>query len=76
MPTHFFGDTLKRHLCQLWNLFIEYPNEDLLQQSDGINAAFRRGTYHCDIAIIFTYVFMEFLIDPVGMIFGARNAPS
>jgi hypothetical protein len=75
-PPVYFGDALKRHLRQLWNLRIEYPNEDLLQHSDDINAAFRRGTYHCDIAIIFAYVFMEFLIVPVGMIFGARNAPS
>jgi hypothetical protein len=63
-------------LRQLWNLGIEYPNEDLLQHSDDINAAFRCGTYHCDIAIIFAYVFMEFLIIPVEMIFGACNAPS
>ena len=32
--------------------------------------------YLCDLAIIFAYVFMEFLIIPVGMIFGARNSPS
>ena len=32
--------------------------------------------YHPDIAIAFTYVFMEFLMIPVGMIFGAHNSPS
>ena len=75
-PPVYYGDALKRHLKQVYNLRIEYPDEDLLQHTDDINAAFRRGTYHCDMAIVFAYVFMEFLLIPVGMIFGARNSPS
>ena len=75
-PKVYYGDALPRLLKQIWNLRIEYPREDLLLHSDDINAAFRRGTYHCDVAIVFTYVFMEYLLIPIGMIFGARNSPS
>lgn len=75
-PPAYFGNAMKRHLNRIWNLRIDYPTEDLLQHSDDINAAFRRGTYHCDIGIAFAYVFLEFLLIPIGMIFGARNSPS
>jgi hypothetical protein len=32
--------------------------------------------YHPDLAIAFAYVFMEYLIIPVGQIFGSRNCPA
>ena len=32
--------------------------------------------YHPDLAIVFASVFCEFLMIPVGMIFGARNSPA
>jgi hypothetical protein len=32
--------------------------------------------YHPDLAIVFAFVFMEFLCIPVGSVFGARNSPS
>jgi hypothetical protein len=32
--------------------------------------------YHPDIAVVFAFVFMEFLCIPVGTVFGARNSPS
>lgn len=75
-PAVHFGTALRRHLERIWNLRIDHPREDLLQHGDDIDAAFRRVLYHPDIAAVFAYVFMEYLIIPVGMIFGARNSPS
>ncbi len=75
-PRVYFGTALIRHLLQIWNLRIDFPLEDILQHIDDISAAFRRLLYHPDLAIVFAYVFMEFLIIPVGMIFGSRSSPS
>jgi hypothetical protein len=32
--------------------------------------------YHPDVAVAFAYVYSEYLIVPVGQVFGSRNAPS
>ena len=74
-PVH-FGDALDRHLHHVYNMRIRYPNQDLYQHTDDINAAFRRCLYHPDLAPAFSHVFMELLIIPVGMIFGSRSSPS
>jgi hypothetical protein len=65
-----------RHLIQIWNIRIDFPLKDILQHIDDISAAFRRLIYHPDLATVFAYVFEEFLIIPVGMIFGSRSSPS
>lgn len=75
-PAVYYGQALRRHLEAIWNLRIDHPSTDLLQHSDDIEAAFRRMLYHPDLAVAFAYVFMELLIIPIGMIFGARNSPS
>ena len=75
-PPVYFGTALTRHLTQIWNMRIDFPLEDILQHIDDISAAFRRLIYHPDLAIVFAYVFEEFLIIPVGMIFGSRSSPS
>jgi hypothetical protein len=75
-PRVYFGTALIRHLTQIWNIRIDHPLEEILQHIDDISAAFRRLIYHPDLAIVFAYVFMEFLIIPVGMIFGSRSSPS
>jgi hypothetical protein len=75
-PAVHFGDALKRHLERIWNMRIDHPTEDLLQHGDDIGSAFRRVLYHPDMAVVFAYIFMEFLIIPIGTIFGARNSPS
>lgn len=48
---------------------------DILQYVDDIQSAFHRVLYHPNAGILFASVFMEFLIVPVGIIFGARNSP-
>ena len=75
-PRIHFGTALQRHLQHVYNLRIQFPTEDILQHTDDIEAAFRRMIYHPDLAIAFAYVFMEYLIIPVGQIFGSRSAPS
>jgi hypothetical protein len=76
-PPVFYGKAFHRDLTYLWNLRIEFPADDLLQDcSDDVNSAFRRVLYHPDVAAAFSCVFLYFLIIPVGMIFGARNSPS
>ena len=67
---------LSRHLTRIWRLRISHPSEDILQFADDIHAAFHRLLYHPDASIVFASVFEEFLIVPVGTIFGARNSPS
>jgi len=75
-PKVFFGSALLRHLQHVYNLRINFPTEDILQHTDDIDSAFRRMLYHPDLATAFAYVFMEYLIIPVGQIFGSRSAPS
>jgi hypothetical protein len=40
-PPVFYGTAICRHSEHIWNLRISHPNEDILQQSDDINAAFQ-----------------------------------
>ena len=75
-PAVHYAHALHRHLTYVWNLCISHPDEDLLQFIDDIQAAFRRVLYNPDAMVLFASVFMEFLILPVGTIFGARNSPS
>ena len=75
-PAIYYSSALHRHLTHIWNLRISYPRSDLLQYVDDLHAAFHRLLYHPDGMLIFAAVFMEFLILPVGTIFGARNSPS
>eukprot|EP00980_Cylindrotheca_fusiformis_P023885 scaffold11108_cov117-Cylindrotheca_fusiformis.AAC.1 len=48
----------------------------ILVHADDISSAFRRILYHPDMACAFAYVFDEFLLVPVGEVFGSRSAPS
>jgi len=75
-PPVFYGDAFQRFLRQIWRLRITHPTEPLRQHVDDIEAAFRRILYHPDMATVFAYVFQEFLIIPVGQVFGSRSAPS
>jgi hypothetical protein len=75
-PLIYYSTALHQHLTQIWNLRITYPNEDILQYCDNIQAAFHRVLYHPDAMIVFASVLQEFLIIPVGTIFGAHNSPS
>ena len=75
-PPVFYGDAFDRYILQLWQLRLTSPSLDILQHCDDIDAAFRRILYHPDLAVAFAYVFKEYLIVPVGQVFGSRSAPS
>jgi hypothetical protein len=75
-PPIFYGTALIRYLIWIWNLRISYSQEDILQHTDDISAAFRRVLYHPSMAVVFASVWNTFLVIPVGMIFGAKNSPS
>lgn len=66
---------MKRHLTHLWRLRLAHPREEIYQASDDIHAAFHRILYHPDLAIVFAHVFEEYLVIPVGVIFGGANSP-
>jgi hypothetical protein len=74
-PPITFAHAFTRHLTHLWNLWISHPTQELLQHVDDIEAAFHRIPYHPDLGICFAYVFCEFLIVPIGTIFGAGDSP-
>ena len=75
-PPVYYGSAMERILTTIWNQRLDHPKEDILLHADDIDAAFRRVLYHPDLAIVFAAVFEEYLITPVGTIFGARNSPS
>lgn len=74
-PSLFYGTALVRHLTHIWRLRLAHPRQEIYQASDDIHAAFHRILYHPDLAIVFAYVYEEFLVIPVGVIFGGGNSP-
>ena len=75
-PAIYYSTAFHRHLTRIWELRIQYPQDDILQYVDDIQAAFHRVIYHPDAMKAFASVVQEFLVLPVGSIFGARNSPS
>ena len=75
-PPIFYGTSLICYLIWLWNLRLSYPTEDILQLADDISAAFRHILYHPTLAVAFASVWENYVVIPVGTIFGARNSPS
>jgi hypothetical protein len=55
---------------------ITFPIADILQHCNNVDAAFRRVLYMPELAIAFAYVFGQYLLIPVGQVFGSRSAPS
>lgn len=75
-PPIFYGTAWTRFLTTLWRMRLTRPHEDILCHCDDIDAAFRRILYHPDLAPAFAYVLRQYLIIPVGQVFGSRSAPS
>ncbi|CAJ1945298.1 unnamed protein product [Cylindrotheca closterium] len=57
-------------------MHITRPNDPIMVHVDDIEAAFRRVLYHPDMACAFAYVYSDYLMVPVGQVFGSRSAPS
>ena len=67
---------LNRFLEWIWNLCIARPSEDILGHVDDISTAYHHILYHPVIGIMYAQVFIEFLMIPVGHIFGRWSSPS
>jgi hypothetical protein len=72
----YYSDAFQRHLVRLWRMHMARPEDNILHHCDDIDSVFQRILYHPDLALVFAYVLGPFVIVPVGMVFGARNAPS
>jgi len=75
-PPIYYASAFRRLLEWIWHLRIRHPDEDIRLIADDISAAFRWVLYHPSVAVAFATVFKQWLIIPVGLIFGARNSPS
>ncbi len=75
-PPVYYSTALMRFLVAVWRLRITYPSMDILLHADDLKSAFRRILYSPEMAVLFAYVFGQFLIIPVGQVFGSRSAPS
>jgi hypothetical protein len=75
-PPVYYSTALMRFLVAVWRLRITYPCIDILLHADDVKSAFRRILYSPEMAVLFAYVFRQYLIIPVGQVFGSRSAPS
>lgn len=75
-PPVAYGTAFIRFLQYIYNFRIDEPHEDILLNADDISSAFRRVTYNPGIAIVFASIFTDYLIIPVGQIFGSKSSPS
>ena len=75
-PPVYYGNSLTRFLIMIWSMRLARPLIDILLHCDDLEAAFRRVLCHPDMAVVFAYIFLDFLIIPVGQVFGSRSAPS
>ena len=75
-PKVYYATALKRFLTWIWRLRMDHPDGKIYLSYDDISAAFHRILYHPEIAKVYAMVFMEWLVIPAGLIFGAKNSPS
>eukprot|EP00980_Cylindrotheca_fusiformis_P026673 scaffold16874_cov129-Cylindrotheca_fusiformis.AAC.1 len=75
-PPVYYQSALHRLIARVMSMRMAQPTVPILVHADDISSAFRRILYHPDMACAFGYVFDEFLLVPVGEVFGSRSAPS
>ena len=75
-PDTFYRDCLSRILIRTYNNRISNPTEDIIKYKDDLVTAFKRVRYHPDISTAHAFVFSDYLIIPIGLVFGARDSPA
>eukprot|EP00980_Cylindrotheca_fusiformis_P008874 scaffold1899_cov112-Cylindrotheca_fusiformis.AAC.1 len=75
-PPVYYQTAFQRLLRRILQMRMSCPDVPITVHADDIASAFRRVLYHPDMACAFAYVFEEFLLVPVGEVFGSRSAPS
>ncbi|GKY94657.1 hypothetical protein MPSEU_000431100 [Mayamaea pseudoterrestris] len=74
-PKVHYGSVIPRMIKLIWNLRLDHPTEEIYMAADDISAAFRWLHYHPDIAVAFSTVLADWLVIPVGQIFGGVPCP-
>jgi hypothetical protein len=75
-PDLIYGTTWTRHLEQIWNLRISYPDLEILVFDDDVSGAFRHAKHNPDIAAAIAFVINEHLFVPTGQTFGSNTSPA
>ena len=70
-----YGSALNRHLVQIYNLRISYPQTDILLFDDDAAGAFRHVKLHPDVAAAHAYSVGQTLYVPTGSVFGSNVSP-
>ena len=76
MPPVHYQSALQRLWQRVYNLGLNHPEEDIIIYKDDLVSAFHRIHYHPDVAAAYAFVLSAYLVIPVGMVFGSRDAPS
>ena len=74
-PTVWYQTALNRILVRTYNLRAANPYVDIIVYKDDLVTAFRRVRYHPDISPAHCFILGDYLILPIGMVFGARDSP-
>jgi len=73
-PEIFYGTALLRHLTQIWNLRLTYPDDVIYLWDDDVAGAFRLVKYNPEIAAAFSAIVHNTLWIPVGQVFGGNTS--
>ena len=73
-PSITYGTALIRHLQQIWNLRITYPDDIIYLWDDDVAGAFRLVKYNPEIAQVFSALLHQHLWVPVGQVFGGNTS--
>jgi hypothetical protein len=68
-PPVYYSTALMQFLVAIWRLRITYPFMDILLHADDLKLACRLILYSPEMAVLFLYVFGQFLIIPVGQVY-------
>ena len=69
-----YGKALSRHLTQIYNQRIVYPNQDIYLWGDDEAGTFRHIKYNPEIAAAFSFIISTYLFLPLGLVFGSTTS--
>jgi len=65
-PAVVYGDAFLRHITNILNLCISFPQEDLYLFDDDVKETFRHSNYHPDVVGYFSFLTANYLIISIG----------
>jgi len=74
-PAIAYGMAFQRFLMWLYNIWLDWPYNDILMLPDDISTAFHQLFYHPQMMPVFASVFEQFLCIPASTIFGSHSSP-